>query len=50
MALVCWECGSIIDIFERKGSSDTIFSRGCRECGNISGEKNTFLVKPDVKD
>ena len=45
MPLVCWECGTIVDIYEKLAYMDTIFSRGCRECSEIGKEKDTFIVK-----
>ena len=46
--LVCWSCGTIIDIFERREDIRTdSFCEGCRECGSEEKEKMTFLVVKD---
>lgn len=49
MALVCWDCGTIVDIYRKSEGIDTIFSNGCRECANQEMEKDTFLIKKPIE-
>lgn len=45
MPLVCWECGTVVDIFNRREDISTdIFCNGCRECALEEQEADTFIV------
>lgn len=45
---LCWNCGSIIDIYdkpERIPDGEVLFSGECRKCGSKEGEKRKLLIK-----
>ena len=45
---MCWNCGSLIDIYEKPLSiavGEVLFSERCRNCGDINAEKKKLIIK-----